>query len=37
MNNIPQKVIDEINTFIDFSNKNNELLINDQKARNYLK
>ena len=37
MNNIPQKVIDEINTFIEFSNKNNELLINDQKARNYLK
>jgi hypothetical protein len=37
MNNIPEKVIDEINSFIDFSNKNNELLINDQKERNYLK
>ena len=33
MNNIPQKVIKEINDFIDFSIKNNELLINDQKER----
>lgn len=33
MNNIPQKAINEINDFIDFSTKNNELLINDQKER----
>lgn len=33
MNNIPQKAINEINDFIDFSTKNNELLIIDQKER----
>ena len=32
-----EKAIEEINLFIEFSNKNNELLINDQKERNYLK
>lgn len=37
MNNIPQTVIQEINKFIDFSSKNNEILINDQKERlNFL-
>lgn len=34
MNNIPENVIDEINTFIEFSNKNNELLVNDNIERN---
>jgi hypothetical protein len=33
MNNIPKKVITEINEFIEFSIKNNDLLINDQKER----
>ena len=37
MNNIPKTVIQEINKFIDFSSKNNEILINDQKERlNFL-
>jgi hypothetical protein len=34
MNNIPENVIDEINTFIEFTNKNNELLVNDNIERN---
>jgi hypothetical protein len=33
MNNISSDIIDEINKFIDFSNKNNELLINDHNER----
>lgn len=33
MNNIPKNVITEINEFIDFSIKNNEILLNDQKER----
>ena len=37
MNNIPSNVIEEIMNFIEFSSKNNELLINEQKERlNFL-